>query len=103
MPDVQDDTGVLLGHTHQAEVVRRFGGGEETYKGVVLKENHGAPSFEELKELHGGHTTLDRRVAAVGRRLEEIPRKGGVLVKDEDYLVTVEPPEPLTRVDGAEG
>jgi hypothetical protein len=35
--------------------------------------------------------------------LEEISRQRGVLVENEDYLVTVKPTEPLAGVNGAEG
>ena len=35
--------------------------------------------------------------------LKKVAGKGGVLMKDEDNLVAVKPPEPLAGVNGAEG
>ena len=70
---------------------------------MILEENNRAPRFEEFEKFQRSDPTLHGGVAAVGQRLEEIPRQSGVLVENENYLVAVKPTKPLAGVDGAEG
>ena len=101
--NVEHDARMLLGHSNQTEVVRWIGRWKKPDEGVILEENNRAPRFEEFEKFQCSNPTLHGGVAAVGQRLEEIPRQSGVLVENENYLVAVKPTEPLAGVDGAEG
>ena len=70
---------------------------------MILEENNRAPRFEEFEKFQRSDPTLHGGVAAIGQWLEGISRKSGVLVENENYLVTVKPTKPLAGVNGAEG
>ena len=51
MSDMQHYTGMLLGNSNQAEVVRGVGGGKKSDERVVLEKNDRAPRLEELEKF----------------------------------------------------
>ena len=79
---MEDHARVLLGHPHEREIPRRFGGREKSNERLVFEEDKGAPCLEKVEEFRSCDAALDGGVSVVGRGREEIAGEIGVLVEN---------------------